>query len=933
MSIIKKKNPITGEWEVFSVTTASEIPLLDIKNNFTNKNVEGALREVVDKNKEIEAKLKSHSAVIQEHSSTLKSHTTAIQEHSSTLNAHTEDIEYLKVNGGGGGGTSAPTITSKFEDGTIVQKGEDVKIPIFFSSPNQGTGTAYIVIDGIEVDSISGIKQGNNTINIGKLTNLRTSVAIYVKDRANMLSNQLEWTIICGGIDLEVNFDDTADYGVTDEILMQFTVQSASSEPIIMHMTIDYDTYEIECNQGVNEYMFVGLGVGVHKISFYLTSGEYLTPTTNYNIVVVSSNSLFVSSDFEGGEFTNGTPVAIQYRVSKASDEYFDVKLYLNDKLEKTLSVQAGTYYWTINDLDIGEYSIRIEVTSAYEESFIIEKTFTIIAGEYTPLKIIESGLVYRLNAKGRTNQDSDRVNPTDNSGNGIKATLHNFNWYTNGWIDDELVCDSNAYVEIDYYPWADNAIYGSTIEIQFTGLDIGFNEARILDYTDVETPYKGVYIDLEETTMKSLANTGKVNIDQNVETTVTFVIDRKNKFGKIYVDGICSRAFSLSDTGSGTSAVREDFTHTQKIYLNSRKGKDKFGACKIKDLRIYSRVLSDDEIVKNNIAQITNLDEQEKIYKLNYENTTLPVIRMYGDTTNMTLETPVTMRVKYTSPNEDKYGQSFDLPYCTVNWQGTSSLQYVLKNFTVRLKDENMADYYYSPYPNGVLENTYCLKCDYMESTHARNVGLAKFVNDCLYDTKNPAQQKDANIRNSIAGFPILLYINDELQGVYNFNLDRYSTKPYGYTDPEKCLVYEVSANSDTTAGAFYKWSESSGKSQLDYYKSDFECLYPPTRANGNDNMSELIRLIEWVNDSSDEDFKDNIGRYFNLEYLLRYYLFVLVFGAVDSLGKNMKLATWDGLVWYPQVYDADTTIGLDNTGFLKFDMDRVNVPLYSNI
>ena len=178
-----------------------------------------------------------------------------------------------------------------------------------------------------------------------------------------------------------------------------------------------------------------------------------------------------------------------------------------------------------------------------------------------------------------------------------------------------------------------------------------------------------------------------------------------------------------------------------------------------------------------------------------------------------------------------------------------------------------------------------------YMESTHSRNVGLAKFVNDCLYDTKNPAQQKDNRIRNSIVGFPCLLYINDELQGVYNFNLDRYSTKPFGYTDTEKCIVYEVSANSDTTAGAFYKWSEASGKSQLDYYKSDFECLYPPTRANGNDNMSELIRLVEWVNDSSDEDFKDNIGRYFNLEYLLRYYLFVLVFGAVDKKMSTINL------------------------------------------
>lgn len=714
MAIIKKKNPTTGEWEIFSATTALEMPILDIGNNFTSNNVEGALREIANKNRETTAKVEAHSTTIQAHSTTIQEHSSTLQSHDTTLQTHTEEIEWLKVNGGGGGGgTSAPTITSKFADGTIVQKDEEVKIPIFFSSPNQGNGIAYIVIDGIEVASVEGIKQGNNTINIGKLPNLKNNVAIYVKDRANMLSNQLEWLIICGGIDLEINFDDKADYEVTDNILMQFTITSASTEPIIMHMKIDYDTYEVPCNQGVNEYLFSNLGVGVHKIEFYVTSGEYVSQTVIYNIVVVSSSSLFVSSTFEGGQFINGNPIAIDYRISKASDEYFTVKLYLDNELQKTLSVQAGTYYWTLNEYSIGNHTVRIEVTSGYNEEFIIEKQFEVIAGEYTPLKITEAGLVYRLSAKGRTNQDSDRDNPRDNSGNGVSAKLHNFNWYTNGWIDDELVCDSNAYVEIDCYPWVENAIYGSTIEIQFTGLDIGFNEARIFDYTDVETPYKGVYIDLEETTLKSLANTGKVNIDKDVETTISFVIDRKNKFGKIYVDGICSRAFSLSDTGSGTSAVREDFTHTQKIYLNSRKGLDKFGACKIKDIRIYSRTLSDDEIVKNNIAQVTNLDAQERLYKLNYENTTLPVIRMYGDTTNMTLETPVTMRVKYVSPNEDKYGQSFDLPYCTVNWQGTSSLQYVLKNFTVRLKDENMADYYYSPYPNGVLENTYCLKCD----------------------------------------------------------------------------------------------------------------------------------------------------------------------------------------------------------------------------
>lgn len=35
------------------------------------------------------------------------------------------------------------------------------------------------------------------------------------------------------------------------------------------------------------------------------------------------------------------------------------------------------------------------------------------------------------------------------------------------------------------------------------------------------------------------------------------------------------------------------------------------------------------------------------------------------------------------------------------------------------------------------------------------------------------------------------------------------------------------------------------------------------------------------------------------------------------------MKLTTFDGLIWWPQFYDLDTTIGLDNTGFLKFSSD----------
>ena len=907
MGVIRKKNPATGEWEIYGSTDAKDINLIDVGNNFSDKSVEGALREISTKLSETLASLDAQK---------------------DTLVKHSSDIEWLKEHGGGGGGTgsggaSAPTITSTFEDCSI-DKETEINIPIFFTSPNLGEGTAYVIINNVEVASIPGIKQGNNTIEIGKLTELTNTISIYVKDRTNMLSNQLTWTVKLGGIDLTVDFDDTADYYIGELITMQFNVSSTSTDPMKMYMTIDYDDYEIDCKVGYNEFEFPQLGVGVHNVTFYITDGTYSTPTHKFNIVIVNSASLHVSSTFEGGEFAAGHPVQIQYRISKASNEYFDVNLYLNGKINKTLLCNPGTYYWTLNDLDVGHYDIKIEVRGTYDEPQSLERSFDVIISGYEPVRVIEDGLIYRLNAKGRTNQDIDKANPVDDSGKGVVAKLHNFNWFSNGWIDGELVCDGEAYAEIDLFPYQDNALYGSTIEINYTALDIGKNDARIIDYTDIEAPYKGFYVDIEDASLNSLANSGKIYTDKDVETTLSFVIDRKNKFAKIYIDGICSRAFSLSDSGSGTSATREDFTHVQKIFLNSKKGLSNFGACKIKDLRVYNRVLTDDEIVRNCIAQISDLREQERMYNFNFNNTTLPVIRMYGDTSNMTLETPVSMRIKYTSPNEDKYGQSFDLPYCQVNWQGTSSLQYVLKNFTVRLKDENMAVFEYTPYPNGVLEDTYCYKCDYMESTHSRNVGIAKFVNDCLYDSKNPAQLVNGNVRNSINGFPAILYINDEIQGMYNFNLDRYSTKSFGYTDEEKVLVYEISANSDTTAGAFYSWTESSGKDENAYYQSDFECLYPPTRAAGNDSLVELKRLIEWVDKSSDEDFKDNIGKYFNLEYLLRYYLFVLVFGAVDSLGKNAKLASFDGgLTWYFQVYDADTTCGLNNSGFLLFGTD----------
>lgn len=882
-------NEETGRWE--ETNLASDTFIQDFSSSYESDDVESAFQEVASWNNK---------------------RMTDISQIKTTLTSHAEDIEYLKEHGGGGGGggggTTLPTISTTSSSEIVINPGSILELPILFASPNLGEGLAYILFDNVEMNTVT-IKQGSNMISIDNITNLKTQVSIYVKDRAGLISNILTWNVICGGIELELDFDYNSDYMITDEIYMPYYITSATSNPVKLMLTVDGETTEHDCEQGYNSYLFEELAVGIHMVSLYATDGTYTSEKYEFNLVVLDAEGLYVSTTFKESEYDYGTPILINYRISDSTKRKFDVKLYLDNTLSKTLTSTRGSYYWTITDIAIGAHTFKIEVS--YEtELKTIEGKFNVVEGDYVPVAINTQGLIYRLDPTTKTNQDSDR---DCFEYKGITTNLYGFNFSSNGWIDNELVCNGGSYAVIDYSPLADNCKNGLTIEVYFKSTDIGKDNALVLDCSDKDTN-KGFSIGLEQCSIRSISNTATSFVNPEQYTKVSFVIDRRNKFTKIYLNGVCSRAFGLTDSGSGVNTVYEDFVHDGKIYINCDSLMETIGCCNIKDILIYRRTLSDQEILRNTIAYITDIPVQKVNYNFEFNNTTVSQIRMYGDDTNMTLENPVQMRIKYTSANTDKYGQSFDLPYCLVNWQGTSSLFYVKKNYQVRLRDNNMEPYYYTPFPNGIEEWIFCFKADYMESSHSRNVGIARLLNDCLYSTKNPAQLKNSKVRNTIDGFPCILYINDELVGVYNFNTDRYSNETFGYTDESNTLVYEISANSDTTAGAFFKWSQESGKNEIDYYRNDFTCLYPPTRAAGNDTFNEIKRVVEWVDNASDEEFKDNIGLYFNKEYLIRYFIYVYIFGAVDSLGKNMKLSSWDGgKIWYIQPYDCDTTLGLD--------------------
>ena len=347
---LKIKNS-KGEWIVDQ--KAIQTSILDIEGNFESDNVEGALRELASQkarsNFELEAKVESNRVNIE----ALKTR----------VSKNEENIDYLLANGGGGGGTIVPTITSTFTD-CEIEKGQDITIPIFFTSASGGNGTAYISVNNIEV-ATAGVKQGNNSVKVlgSYLNKTDNIVGIYVRDRAGIATNQLNFNVIAGGITLTSSFDYETDYGVTDTIKMPYNVETGVDGEITLHLTVNGMKHEIPSVKGYNEYTLsdLGLSLGTHNISMYATVGKYTSNSISFNVAIVSTTELYLSSKFVNGtKFAYGVPIPIDYRLSKISTETYTVELIINGKIEKTQRLQVGSYYWTITNLAVGVHTLTI---------------------------------------------------------------------------------------------------------------------------------------------------------------------------------------------------------------------------------------------------------------------------------------------------------------------------------------------------------------------------------------------------------------------------------------------------------------------------------------------------------------------------------------------------------------------------------------------
>jgi hypothetical protein len=170
---------------------------------------------------------------------------------------------------------------------------------------------------------------------------------------------------------------------------------------------------------------------------------------------------------------------------------------------------------------------------------------------------------------------------------------------------------------------------------------------------------------------------------------------------------------------------------------------------------------------------------------------------------------------------------------------------------------------------------------------------------------------------------------------GVYTIIIDRYAEKSLGYNQKEfpNILCVEGESNSDVGASAFWSYSNpaSSGNqfaNEVSYLNEGFRCVYPAINEDSYD-FAPIKELIDFIDLSSDDDFKDSFEQYFNKESVLKYYLFCLVFNSVDTLSKNLHLCRYND-VFYILPYDCDSAVGGNNQGYLNIPADAEIGDLY---
>ena len=521
------------------------------------------------------------------------------------------------------------------------------------------------------------------------------------------------------------------------------------------------------------------------------------------------------------------------------------------------------------------------------------------------------------------------------------------------GWTTDEngdtalrLSGDARAY--IDFKPYAvDPKANGKTIELIFAIRDVNNREAIPMSCMSNGV---GFTVTSDTTTFTNGSTSAVCNYIDGEKLHITLVIEPQGtdehpntRLFSAYLNGVMSSAAQYT-----TSEILHQSAPVGISVGSSECAIDLYA------IRTYDIALTKEEVRDNFIAESgdISLSIENDIYNgstmlLSEVEKRIPVMRITGALPSLKKDSnkkkggkDYPVDIVYTDPiNTDLNFTDSAL----IHVQGTSSEGYPRKNWKIEFNNEHQH------MPNMIPSDVFCMKTDFAENTGSHNTGNANYVHTFYESIKTPPQEVDPRVRTTIAGFPCVIFHRKsssdayEFAGRYNFNYEKSSNNAYGlteeYPDAESwefrenkelaCQFLDVIPEDvDSWNGPIFEARYPDGSEDIESFRRMHDWVLETNQANATGNKLkasyEGSDKAIYTHDTPEyrlAKFKKEFANYFDLDFMLVYYLYTFVILMVDQRAKNMFMSTWDRQTWQPWLYDNDTCLGINNEGKLVFD------------
>lgn len=818
-----------------------------------------------------------------------------------------------ELGGGGGGVDDEITLTSSTPTQITVAKNSNVELNYTFTREvyTARSGIEKVYVDGV-LKSSRSVSQGENNIDITKyLTGVEHTVELQVTSSG--LSASLLYEVEVIELSISSTFDGFAVYG--ESITYRYTPVGNITKEV--HFILDDEELDPVSVADTGKTMIkelTGLSHGTHTLTVYCTAtiGESTLTSNILNYAFIVNNggtTTLIGCPFTVESCVQGDLLEFNYVVCDPANINADVNLSINGEVVNSLVVDRTKQTWSTRNYPTGTVVFEIQCNECVA-SFVVNVT----ASEINVEPITNQLEVY-YTSTGRSNNEAAEERVKWSSGS-IEAELTGFNWKSNGWMldnsgDTVLRVNGGARVNIPVNLFGTNFINtGKTIEFEFLTNDIRDYDSILIS---CKNGGRGIELSSSLATFASEQTLTTVNFKESEKVRIAFVVEAvsENRFIYTYINGVLS----------GLTQYPDDDNFAQTTPVGITIGSDD-ATIDIYNIRVYGIDLDHRDVLTNYIADTQAMGVKTALYtrndvfdaygNINYSKVLrqIPCLTIIGELPP-TKGDKKTVSIKYENMFDSV--RSFSQNNVTLDIQGTSSQYYPRKNYKFKLRSG------YQLTNSSILETVFCLKADFMESSHSHNTGLAKIVNGLYPDI--PPKEKDNRVQAAITGFPIVVWHRAsetaplECLGVYNFNNDKDDVTTFGYTkDYPNCESWEFKNN--TSGHCLFQNDNFVDTVEV---AKNFEARYPDKYTN----YTALSRVVSWVKSTQGdlEKFKNEFENYFDLDSTLLYYCLTDLFAMVDSRAKNLFLTTWNGSIWYPTFYDMDTAFGLNNEGRNEFD------------